>query len=233
MTLRLTPAQARRLIARDRAVAATDTRTRARRRSAQIELPTPRRLRIGDVDCYLIAPMPKPRQTRSDRWNPSPAVRRYRAYADVLRLLRLELPERYHALYVLTAPVSAGIVAELRPHRKRGDWDNLSKGLQDIAASIAAAGDVRGAKPDDSHHWDGRGTKAYGPLSMVLVTSLRDGEDTLARLVAAYPKAVVAAKGNAEATQSYFRGLRLSPDSALDSADPAPPVPPLEQEAHS
>jgi len=34
---------------------------------------------------YKITPVPKPRQTRSDKWKQRPCVMRYRAFADEVR----------------------------------------------------------------------------------------------------------------------------------------------------
>jgi hypothetical protein len=42
---------------------------------------------------YPITPVPKPRQTRQDRWKKRPSVVRYRDFADECRRLGIHVPE--------------------------------------------------------------------------------------------------------------------------------------------
>lgn len=87
-----------------------------------------------------IDPVAAPRQTRKDRFSPSPAVRRYRAYWDELRIRcpRLEIPrdvERISLEFTIAMPGSWSRRkrAELdgQPHRQKPDIDNLIKAIFD------------------------------------------------------------------------------------------------------
>lgn len=42
---------------------------------------------------YPITPVPKPRQTRADKWKQRPAVMRYREFADQVRAAGITLPD--------------------------------------------------------------------------------------------------------------------------------------------
>ena len=84
---------------------------------------------------YPITPVPKPRQTRSDRWKKRPAVIRYRAFADECRL-RIKQPlDGATVVFYLPMPKSwskkkkAALVGQ--PHRQKPDLDNLMKALGD------------------------------------------------------------------------------------------------------
>lgn len=111
---------------------------------------------------YEITPIPKPRQTRADKWKQRPAVLRYRAFADEVRLCGVNLPEcGYHVTFVLPMPASwskkkrdemSGM-----PHQQRPDKDNLEKALLDAVYS------------DDSRVWDGRVTKVWGEKGKIIV----------------------------------------------------------------
>lgn len=90
---------------------------------------------MGQVT-YPITPVTKPRQTRSDKWKRRPCVLRYRAFADMCRLYRVELPERGASIvFVLPMPTSWSKRkrAEMdgQPHRQTPDLDNLVKALSD------------------------------------------------------------------------------------------------------
>jgi hypothetical protein len=88
-------------------------------------------------------PVPKPRQTRSDRWKKRPRVEAYRAWCDEVRLAVTGSPSKKLECDAL------GVVAYFhrplpeswsgkkkaehhgRLHRGSGDADNLGKGLLD------------------------------------------------------------------------------------------------------
>lgn len=116
---------------------------------------------------YEITASPKPRMTRSDRWRKRPVVLRYRAYCDMLRALRVRIPHRYHAIFVLPMPASwsAARRAEMcgRPHQQVPDESNLRKALEDAVLP-------RG----DQHLWDGRGTKIWGATGRLIVRRMTD-----------------------------------------------------------
>jgi len=85
---------------------------------------------------YLITPVPKPRQTRADKYLRRPRVLRYRAFADELRLKVKGLPAQpLHVVFVLPMPKSWGLAKRLahnlKPHRQAPDFDNLAKAFFD------------------------------------------------------------------------------------------------------
>ena len=92
-----------------------------------------------------ITPVPKPRQTRADKWKQRPPVMRYRAFADELRL---RLPKDFNLNYkriVFYMPMPKSWSKKRRQkmegmgHKQRPDIDNLAKSLLDALYS------------DDSH----------------------------------------------------------------------------------
>lgn len=92
-----------------------------------------------------ITPVGKPRMTQRDRWAHRPAVERYHAYCDQLRLLLpdYELPHKLSLVFYLPMPQSwSSKKRELMkgaPHRQKPDIDNLAKAFMDAF------------KVDDSH----------------------------------------------------------------------------------
>ena len=88
-----------------------------------------------------ITPVPKPRQTRADVWKKRPAVMRYRAFADEVRL---KLPSYVdlnckHITFFLPMPKSWSNLKKIRmqstPHKQKPDLDNLLKALLDAHMS--------------------------------------------------------------------------------------------------
>lgn len=115
---------------------------------------------------YLIEPVPKPRQSRSDRWKQRPAVMRYRAFCDDARLCKIHLPESgAHVTFVLPMPASWSKKkrAELngRPHQQKPDVDNLTKSLLDALFK------------DDAHIWDVRVSKLWGETGRIIIEELK------------------------------------------------------------
>lgn len=88
-----------------------------------------------------ITPVPKPRMTRSDRWQQRPVVMRYRAYGDELRLLlgHYQLPASVSLVFYLPMPNSWSSSKKERmantPHQQRPDIDNLIKAVFDHLAT--------------------------------------------------------------------------------------------------
>lgn len=85
---------------------------------------------------YDITPVPKPRQTQSDRWKQRAPVMRYRAYKDHVRALGIEVkPTGSRILFVLSMPKSWSKKKRRemfgQPHQGKPDTDNLVKGLWD------------------------------------------------------------------------------------------------------
>lgn len=116
---------------------------------------------------YDIVPIPKPRMTRRDTWAKRPAVLRYRAFKDEVRLKGLTLPEfGYHVTFVIPMPKSWSKKkrAEMngKPHQQTPDKDNLEKALLDALHT------------DDSHVWDGRVTKVWGEVGQIIVDEIKE-----------------------------------------------------------
>lgn len=89
---------------------------------------------------FPLVPLRKPRQTQRDKWKPSAAVVRYRAFADSLRLLaagqRFTFPEA-GARLLFTLPMPKSWSRKQRaamlgtPHQQVPDIDNLTKAVMD------------------------------------------------------------------------------------------------------
>ena len=103
---------------------------------------------------YEITPVPKPRQTRADKYLKRPCVMRYRAYADEVRLRGVKLnPHGDSVIFHMPMPKSWSKDKKAKldgtGHTQRPDWDNLAKALCDAIYS------------DDSHIWNIRITKQW------------------------------------------------------------------------
>ena len=94
---------------------------------------------------YPITPCPKPRQTRSDKWNQRPAVMRYRAFADECRLRGVTVCPGDSITFWIPMPKSWSKKKkdsmDGAPHTQKPDLDNLLKALFDAVHK------------DDSHIW--------------------------------------------------------------------------------
>ena len=104
---------------------------------------------------YKITPVPKPRQTRADKWKQRPCVMRYRAFADEVRRLEIQLPHSVcHVIFIIPMPKSWSEKKRLdwfeRPHQQTPDIDNLFKALADAVYK------------SDCKIWDVRMTKLWG-----------------------------------------------------------------------
>ena len=84
-----------------------------------------------------ITPVPKPRQTRADKWQKRPSVLRYRAFADELRyLLRRDFDFNGCGItFIMPMPKSWSKTRKQHtaglPHTQTPDLDNLLKALLD------------------------------------------------------------------------------------------------------
>jgi Holliday junction resolvase RusA-like endonuclease len=119
---------------------------------------------VSEIRIYDIPPTPAPRQTRRDKWRPSPAVLRYRAFRDEVALKIQELPlDFFHVVFLLPVPSSwsqkrkAATIG--RPHLGRPDKDNLEKALIDAV--------YRGA--DDGHVWNTASTKLWSGYPAIII----------------------------------------------------------------
>ncbi|EBY2674466.1 RusA family crossover junction endodeoxyribonuclease [Salmonella enterica subsp. enterica serovar Brandenburg] len=114
------------------------------------------------MNIYEITPIGKPRMTRSDKWKKRPAVMRYRAFCDEVRLNKVSLPESgYHVTFIIPMPASWSRKrrAEMNgnAHQQKPDKDNLEKALLDAIFD------------DDSRVWDGRVTKIWGEKGQIVI----------------------------------------------------------------
>lgn len=117
------------------------------------------------IRIYDITPLGKPRQTQRDRWAKRPAVLRYRAFCDEVRLNQIQLPDSgCHITFVLPMPDSWSKKkrAQLsgQPHQQRPDVDNLHKALMDAVFE------------EDSAVWDARITKIWGEKGQIRIESI-------------------------------------------------------------
>jgi len=116
---------------------------------------------------FLITPVPKPRQTRADKWNKRPCVMRYRAFADDVRLCGIEIPESgshvtFHMPMPRTWSKKKKALMDGTPHQQTPDWDNLAKSLCDAAHS------------NDSFIYDFRATKVWSYVGAIEITKTDD-----------------------------------------------------------
>lgn len=116
---------------------------------------------------YPVTPQPKPRMTRSDRWKQRPAVLKYRAYKDELRLRKLSVPDSgAHITFVLPMPRSWSQKKRMamagQPHQQKPDVDNLHKGLLDALFT------------EDCQVWDHRITKVWGEQGAIRIEAMSE-----------------------------------------------------------
>lgn len=82
-----------------------------------------------------VVPVGKPRMTQRDRWKKRPAVMRYRAFCDELRLFVKSLPDEVVIDFYLPMPKSWSEAKRRRmdgkPHQQKPDADNLIKAAID------------------------------------------------------------------------------------------------------
>lgn len=84
---------------------------------------------IPDTQVVDILVLGKPRMTQRDRWQKRPAVLRYRAFCDELRLRKVRVPNRYGAICILPMPKSwserTKEAMNGMPHLQKPDNDNI------------------------------------------------------------------------------------------------------------
>lgn len=82
-----------------------------------------------------ITPVPKPRMTRSDKWNRRPCVLKYRKFKDELKSAIQELPPSFRVVFGIPMPKSWSEKKRKKmlgqKHQNRPDLDNLEKALLD------------------------------------------------------------------------------------------------------
>lgn len=114
---------------------------------------------------YDIAPMAKPRMTKSDEWKRRPIVMRYRAFKDEVRLKSVEIPQPCKIVFNIKMPKSWSKKKKLahigKPHKQTPDIDNLLKGLMDAIYE------------DDAHIWAVLAIKQWSDVPSIEVNELR------------------------------------------------------------
>ena len=85
---------------------------------------------------YAITPVPKPRQTQSDRWKKRPCVVRYREYKDQINELGIDVPGTgSRMIFVMPMPKSWSNKKKAQmlgqPHKQKPDTDNMIKAVLD------------------------------------------------------------------------------------------------------
>lgn len=106
-----------------------------------------------------VAPVAKPRMTRSDKWKTRPAVLKYRQFKDDLRVnVKGTLEPRFSVIFLVPMPVSWSEKKKAAmyrmPHQQRPDVDNYLKGLMDaLCVEDSHVYDVRSQK-----YWDYNGS---------------------------------------------------------------------------
>lgn len=117
---------------------------------------------VESARVYNITAIGKPRATQRDKWNPSPAVKRYRAWKDTVRSLNIQLNESGdHITFILPMPRSWSVKKrnemDGKPHRQKPDLDNMHKAILDAIFT------------EDSHVWDARTTKVWGHVGRIVI----------------------------------------------------------------
>lgn len=113
---------------------------------------------------HQIVPIPKPRQTKSDKWKKRPCVMRYRAFADQCRALGMRINESgSHIVFILPMPKYPSWSKKKRaamdgqPHQQKPDIDNLCKSVLDALHK------------DDSHIYNIRLSKLWGQEGKIII----------------------------------------------------------------
>ena len=112
---------------------------------------------------FEIHPCPAPRQVRSDKWDPRPAVVRYRAFRDKVRALGVQIPASgvVAIRFEIAVPPSWSDVRKARaigqPHQQRPDLDNLVKSLLDACLK------------KDAHVWSTASVKVWGRTGRIWI----------------------------------------------------------------
>ena len=115
---------------------------------------------------YNISPVAKPRMTQRDKWAKRPAVMKYRAFCDKVRLNDLLLPD-CGADIVFGIPMPKSWSAKKKqamnrsPHQQTPDLDNLLKALCDAVHK------------EDKHIWQYSAGKVWAETGYIEITTER------------------------------------------------------------
>jgi len=113
---------------------------------------------------YAIKPIAKPRMTRADKWKERPAVLRYRAFKDEVRLNNIQIPVPCKLIFFIEMPKSWSkklrVEQDGAPHQQAPDIDNLIKGLFDAIYT------------EDAHIWGVHAEKRWAQVPGMIVEAL-------------------------------------------------------------
>lgn len=114
-----------------------------------------------------IAPVPKPRMTKSDRWKQRPAVMRYWQFKDDLkREVTGDLDARFSVVFHIAMPKSwpekRKLLFDGKPHQVKPDADNYLKAFMDALCV------------DDSYVYDARVQKYWAREGKIILTEFGD-----------------------------------------------------------
>ena len=167
--VRLAPAKRRRPKA---ARSARGTGSRIAQMLAQLVSVEEQDQTIPARQSFPVQVVPKPRMTRSDRWNKRPCVLRYRACCDELRARGVRLPHHYAVIVTVPMPPSwpqtkreamRGLFCLSKP-----DMSNYIKTIEDALV------------PKDETLWNVGGMKVWGDSAGLVV--LRAGTEAEAEM---------------------------------------------------
>lgn len=111
---------------------------------------------------YKITPVPKPRQTRSDKWKKRACVERYRAFKDEIRAKGLRIDgDTVDVVFGLPMPKSWSKKKHVAmcgmPHQNVPDIDNLAKSLLDATNT------------DDKRIWKLKACKYWSETGFIML----------------------------------------------------------------
>jgi len=118
------------------------------------------------VKTYYITPNTKPRMTRADKWEKRPCVVKYRAFADKVRELKMNVRENGDKITFILPMAKSWTKKKAeahlgKPHKGVPDVDNLLKALLDAIFG------------DDSHIWDVHISKRWGVVGMIIIEDIK------------------------------------------------------------
>lgn len=107
-----------------------------------------------------VAPVPKPRMTKSDRWKKRPPVTRYWQFKDDLReVIKGDLEPRFSIIFRVPMPKSWSkkekALMDGKPHQAKPDVDNYLKAFMDAMCV------------DDSYVYDARAQKYWATTGSI------------------------------------------------------------------
>ena len=124
---------------------------------------------------YKINPVAKPRMTQSDKWKKRPAVLKYRAFKDEVRL-KMKNTELHEKCIIFRVPMPTSWSKKKRQemdgqyHRQTPDLDNMIKALADaLYTQDSVIACFRAAK-----YWAQDGAIEVRPITAVGLTASQE-----------------------------------------------------------